>query len=282
MYIQKRQSGFTLVEIAIVLVIIGLLLGGILKGQQLINSARVRNMADQNSGVQAAYYGFIDRYRQVPGDMPAATACQVITAQIAAWGCGVAPVIGGTVGANGQNGRIDTWAEAGAVWAHLSGADFLNGSFSGATVAQANYEIAVPINGVPGNAFQAPILLGNTDDYENNALAATTVRLSYIFGAGSSANLLRELDVKLDDGSPGTGVVRSTLRAANAGAGEAALGGGTDFAGGAAGSEVITWAAGFGVPCLADNVGAAVADNTANAFWNVDSDNTRCNALFLY
>ena len=64
----KQQTGFTLVEIAIVLVIIGLLLGGILKGQELINSARVRNLADQNSGVQAAYFGFIDRYRQVPGD----------------------------------------------------------------------------------------------------------------------------------------------------------------------------------------------------------------------
>ena len=70
----KKQSGFTLVEIAIVLVIIGLLLGGILKGQELITSARVRNLADQNSGIQAAYYGFIDRYRQIPGDMPTATA----------------------------------------------------------------------------------------------------------------------------------------------------------------------------------------------------------------
>ena len=54
----RKQAGFTLVEIAIVLVIIGLLLGGILKGQELINSARVRNLADQNSGVQAAYFGF--------------------------------------------------------------------------------------------------------------------------------------------------------------------------------------------------------------------------------
>lgn len=49
----RRQQGFTLVEMAIVLVIIGLLLGGILKGQELITSARVRNIADQNSGVQA-------------------------------------------------------------------------------------------------------------------------------------------------------------------------------------------------------------------------------------
>ena len=68
---RRKQSGFTLVEIAIVLVIIGLLLGGILKGQELINSARVRNMADMNAGIQAAYYGFIDRFRRVPGDWSA-------------------------------------------------------------------------------------------------------------------------------------------------------------------------------------------------------------------
>ena len=74
----RKQSGFTLVEIAIVLVVIGLLLGGILKGQQLINSARVRNMADQNSGVQAAYYGFIDRFRNLPGDMTPTAACSAI------------------------------------------------------------------------------------------------------------------------------------------------------------------------------------------------------------
>ena len=78
----RKQSGFTLVEIAVVLVLIGLLLGGVLKGQQLISSARVRNMADQNSGIQAAYYGFIDRFRQVPGDMPAALACRAITAEV--------------------------------------------------------------------------------------------------------------------------------------------------------------------------------------------------------
>jgi prepilin-type N-terminal cleavage/methylation domain-containing protein len=76
----KKQSGFTLVEIAIVLVVIGLLLGGILKGQQLINSARVRNLADQNSGVQAAYYGFIDRFRNLPGDMRCTAAIAAVGA----------------------------------------------------------------------------------------------------------------------------------------------------------------------------------------------------------
>ena len=202
----RKQMGFTLVEIAIVLVIIGLLLGGILKGQQLINSARVRNMADQNSGVQAAYYGFIDRYRQVPGDMPPANACSSITANIS--NCGASPYAGATIGGD-QNGRIDQWAEAGAVWAHLSSAGFLNGSFSGDTTAGASaYELGVPGGVVPGNAFQQPIFLGYSDDYDSGGSATVTVRLMYTFGAGSSASLLRELDVKLDDGAPGTGVVR--------------------------------------------------------------------------
>ncbi|HYJ20307.1 MAG TPA: prepilin-type N-terminal cleavage/methylation domain-containing protein, partial [Burkholderiales bacterium] len=50
----RKQQGFTLIEIAIVLVIIGLLLGGILKGQELITSARVRNLISQQDGVKAA------------------------------------------------------------------------------------------------------------------------------------------------------------------------------------------------------------------------------------
>ena len=262
----RKQSGFTLVEIAIVLVIIGLLLGGILKGQQLINSARVRNMADQNSGVQAAYYGFIDRYRQVPGDMPAATACTSITVNVDP-NCGGAPTIGGN-----QNGRIDQWTEAGAIWAHLSAAGFLNGSFSGSTANAAAYEIGVPQGVVPGNAFQQPIFLGYSNDYENG-VAAGTVRLLFTFGAGSSASLLRELDVKLDDGQPGTGVVRATLSAAVAG--EAVLGGIDFAAGGTAGSEIILWNAGFGPVCI-NGAGAA------NSTWNVDSDNVRCNAAFIY
>ena len=60
----EKQTGFTLIEIAIVLVIIGLLLGGVLKGQELITSARVRNIVSQQDGVKAAYFGFLDRYRR--------------------------------------------------------------------------------------------------------------------------------------------------------------------------------------------------------------------------
>ena len=63
-----RQKGFTLVEIAIVLVIIGLLLGGILKGQEMIVQAKIKNAMADFSGISAAYHGYQDRYRALPGD----------------------------------------------------------------------------------------------------------------------------------------------------------------------------------------------------------------------
>jgi prepilin-type N-terminal cleavage/methylation domain-containing protein len=64
----KRTQGFTLVEIAIVLVIIGLLLGGILKGQEMITQAKIKNVIADMSGVTAAMYGYQDRYKALPGD----------------------------------------------------------------------------------------------------------------------------------------------------------------------------------------------------------------------
>lgn len=62
------QRGFTLIEIAIVLVIIGLLLGGVLKGQEMINDARIRNIEKDLDGIAAAIYTYQDRYKALPGD----------------------------------------------------------------------------------------------------------------------------------------------------------------------------------------------------------------------
>jgi prepilin-type N-terminal cleavage/methylation domain-containing protein len=65
---QQGQGGFTLVEIAIVLVIVGLLLGGILKGQEMITQARIKNVVNDFNGLTAAYFSYQDRYKAVPGD----------------------------------------------------------------------------------------------------------------------------------------------------------------------------------------------------------------------
>ena len=70
---KSRQAGFTLVEIAIVLVIIGLLLGGVLKGQELINSAKVKNFATDFRNIPLFIYGYQDKYKALPGDHHAVT-----------------------------------------------------------------------------------------------------------------------------------------------------------------------------------------------------------------
>ena len=195
----RRQHGFTLVEIAIVLVVIGLLLGGILKGQDLVNGARVRNLADMNAGVQAAYYGFMDRYRQTPGDMTAAAASSAI---------GDATI---TVGGD-ANGTIDPsdWQEASAAWVHLTRAGLLQGSYDGGATSATRYRAP---DVAPQNAFNGWMLLGQTRDYSTTAgapTAAQSVRLGLVLGDNIPVDIARELDLKIDDRRPLTGALRFT------------------------------------------------------------------------
>src|SRR3979411_2209040 len=69
----STEAGFTLVEIAIVMVIIGLLLGGILKGQEMITQAKIKNVVNDFNGINVAWTSYKDRYRFLPGDDKGAT-----------------------------------------------------------------------------------------------------------------------------------------------------------------------------------------------------------------
>jgi prepilin-type N-terminal cleavage/methylation domain-containing protein len=237
---RNNQRGFTLVEIAIVLVIIGLLLGGILKGQELINSAKVRNLVDMNSGVQAAYYGFIDRYRKIPGDLKAADSCTLIGSNVP--GCSGTT---GSVGGDGS-GKIEKnkWNEAAAFWAHLQAAGFINGTFSG-TATSTTYDNKA----APANPFGGFLLFSNTSSYKSSVGSAGE-KGNLALGK-MPAKVAAEIDVKLDDGDAGKGIVRAPLDS------------GSDF-------SPIT----DGVSGCSD-VGNTVA-------WNAALDSDQCNAIFLY
>ena len=191
----RRQAGFTLVEIAIVLVIIGLLLGAILKGIQMINSAKVRRLAELSTSVQAAYAGFTDRYRRVPGDWNAAAASIAIGA----------PITGG----GNNTGRIDNppgfavWMESNALWEQLAKADFISGRYLGSGFVEPDTGNAL----APLNPFGRVMLVGRTADIEG----AASARLHVMLGRGIPVAIAREFDVKLDDSVPDKGSIRATL-----------------------------------------------------------------------
>ena len=128
----KRNQGFTLVEIAIVLVIIGLLLGGILKGQEMITQAKIKNVISDFSGISAAYHGYVDRYKRIPGDDPcagttnsaiSASTCGTTTGR---W-TGASHGDGNGVVAGKYNLTGTSTAESRQWWDHLRRAGFVSG-----------------------------------------------------------------------------------------------------------------------------------------------------------
>ncbi|RLA06744.1 MAG: prepilin-type cleavage/methylation domain-containing protein [Gammaproteobacteria bacterium] len=68
MYNKKKLTGFTLIEIAIVLVIISLLIGGILKGQELITNSKIKSIINDAKSISTAIYTYQDRFKAMPGD----------------------------------------------------------------------------------------------------------------------------------------------------------------------------------------------------------------------
>ena len=198
----NKQRGFTLIEIAIVLVIIGLLLGGVLKGQELITSARVRNLIAQQDGTKAAYFGFVDRFRSLPGDYAAAVANINGTA---AFGNG-----NGQIEAAATPVNVSVVAEDIAVWDHLSKSGFITGSYTHSAGAYTAANAAV-------NPYTAFMVMRFDAVYGDNSVTPGA-RHNLKTGQQLPADLLAEIDRKVDDGLPLTGTFRFS---AGAGAGTA-------------------------------------------------------------
>jgi len=191
----RKQNGFTLIEIAIVLVIIGLLLGGVLKGQELIQSARVRNLISQQDGIKAAYFGFLDRYRALPGDYPGAQANANI------------PNMGGaTMGGNGDGLIVNIGAasEQTLAWMHLSHAGFLTGNYTMASATE-----AASATNSPTNPYNALLQIVHDNVYGIvTGDPAVTVRPNIKTGNQIPVEILTEIDRKVDDANAGRGTFR--------------------------------------------------------------------------
>ena len=188
---KSHQKGFTLVEIAIVLVIIGLLMGGVLKGQELINSAKVKNMATDFRNLQVMIYGYQDLYKRLPGDDNTAVARWTLEAGHQGDGNGV---IGGAWNAT-------TVTESVAIWEHLRRANLSAGSTNFSS--EAAITAALPTNAEGGRfgvSGTMPI-----KDMNGGTFYACSDTIDGRFA--------RQLDLTLDDGVANTGSVQAIAQA---------------------------------------------------------------------
>lgn len=186
----KKQSGFTLIELAIVLVIIGLLLGGVLKGQELINSAKVKNFSADFRNIPVFIYAYQDKFKALPGD-----------------DAGVVAHVNGTVttGTGVGNGQLDgRWNDASAAssetalfWQHVRLAGLAQGS---TTVGATDY--------FPKNADGGEI---GIEAGRTSSEAIVGIRGTYVIcSKGILGKYVKQLDITMDNGDTATGSMMAT------------------------------------------------------------------------
>lgn len=191
---KRQQKGFTLVEIAIVLVIIGLLLGGILKGQEMIVQAKIKNAITDFSGISAAYHGYADRYRAVPGDdLNAGTR----------WTGAVAGTGNGQV--QGKYNSTTDADESRKWWDHLRRSGFVAGSGD----VQPFNALAGMVGVQTGDAAAAPAAT-----LFDVATTGTGLSGLIVCTANLPDKVAIALDTQMDDGFAGKGTVRAKIQTA--------------------------------------------------------------------
>lgn len=197
-----REAGFTLAELAIVVVIIALLVTFVLKGQSFIDSAKSTDMATSAKDLSTAVSEFKSRYHFLPGDLPRASA------ELSGIGVGSTCDIANTT-ANIGNGRIDTPAEIGCVSQHLLAAGLVSkaagdGSFNGAYgrvwVMSRESSLDTAVTQCSQTSGTGISLSG----------AATQMKPIVAVFEHVPSDVAQKLDSEFDDGSASTGMIRSS------------------------------------------------------------------------
>ncbi len=217
--------GFTLVEIAVVLVIIGLLIGGVIRGNELMDSSRASTIVSQQTSIQTAFYGFIDRYKMLPGDLTSTQALLIDSNTAPASSAG-----DGNVLLNDSPAFFNNLTQAGfLICAPCASTAVVTPGTVGAAATAATY--LPPVAGLkatnsPVNVYSQPIAFyfntGTTTGSTPVVGGSTAGSISFLgspseggkplllTGGGIYSSMLAEIDRKSDDGSPGTGTFRYT------------------------------------------------------------------------
>ena len=213
---KEDQKGFTLIEMSIVLAIIGLIVGGILKGQEVVNNARLKTQVAQIDAIKSAVYTFQDQYNYLPGDYALSSSNLGFTTSADGDG-------NGAIAAKGNLSMLDTATEqsteAVLAWAHLVAGNLLAG-----IQLPANTQLSAITNTTalyyPGKMNNTYLWLATFSSTPPSGVAttATMVRMQAVSTGTITANsppyALREsdaanIDRKYDDGSPLTGSIIS-------------------------------------------------------------------------
>ncbi len=220
----KRMQAFSLIELSIVLVILGLITGGVLAGQSLIRAAELRGISTQTDEYRSAVNIFKAKYFSLPGDMTNATDFWGALDGADGLGADCFTLIStATATCNGNgNGWINdpaggtgvwNWAERFTFWVHLSNAGLILGQYTGKSDSTTNAFTVTPgLNSPEGAISGSEVRIVSSDFIYGAGHTNSFAGLGMTNALEFRQNILTpteawSIDKKFDDGMPGTGRV---------------------------------------------------------------------------